>query len=909
MKGWKYILATLLIYSNILATEKEEITELENLYYNKRYNDALIKSELFSSKHPRSRYLKSLKIKMGEGYYIEKKYNIALAVLNDCLQKYELNLNELNKVNILMAKSYIELGEGKKGLEILDRINPSSEDQKNSYIEGIVSQSNKYMDKGELQKSVELLKRNIEKIGAEKELVLNLALVTYNEGKYNQTIEYLKKYNCDSYLNDKLFVNYIYGASYYKIGDNEKAKRYLEFFKYRTGDSCYIEKALLILTELYLKEDNLLKAKEIMNKFSSNSKNYDFIMKEFGDYYLSKGDVDNAQKYYDNIKDNKNYDLEKMYSTALNDYKDKNYEKSRDEFVKLLDSRYRNESFYYLLAIDYQKGNYRAVIEEGSKKNQYNLTPQQELAINSIITGAGLQLKDYKLVESYYERDYKLAPTKDNLYHLIVLESKLKDKNKMEEYIEKYKQLFPHDTENLKNIILLQGNQYCIDGYPNKAIQIYKGFLKNNVDYEVVDNLVEILIRERRYKEGLEYLDKYKKNTPKDDYLRGLIYMGLGEYTKAQNQFSYISDNDNDLGIDKKYNEIRNHFLAERYSKVIEEGREYLSLNNGIYKADVLDKMAISAFRLNDFTKAIDFFKQLKEYPDKKDYAQFQIGEMYYSEKEYMKAAQAYGIVSREGKTEHYREQGAYWQLSALAQNRDKENFSILLKKFFKNFPKSKSRENLLILAAEFYLSEGEEKKGVEIYRKLYDITKNKELKQRALAKILDTSEKNNKMVSKENKELIDNIVNKNEKRYYLGRFYKAKGEIEKAIDEFEKLVGDEEYGDYALSELGDYYYENKEYEKALYYYKKIVTAQTSLFKDKALFRIGEINYIDEDYKGAFIYFAKVCALYPKSKYIIDSKRYLGEIYSKNNDIVEANKKYRELYELTGDKIYLKKLK
>lgn len=90
---------------------------------------------------------------------------------------------------------------------------------------------------------------------------------------------------------------------------------------------------------------------------------------------------------------------------------------------------------------------------------------------------------------------------------------------------------------------------------------------------------------------------------------------------------------------------------------------------------------------------------------------------------------------------------------------------------------------------------------------------------------------------------------------FYIGMTYKDKGNKKGAIELFEKAVSVQDAGEYtayAFIELGDFFYADKEYEKAAGYYDSAYkSAESSKTKSIALHKKGEAKFLRNDFNAA----------------------------------------------------------
>ena len=234
--------------------------------------------------------------------------------------------------------------------------------------------------------------------------------------------------------------------------------------------------------------------------------------------------------------------------------------------------------------------------------------------LSVIFANSYYEMGDYKKSYEHYRMLYKDYPTADNLYRVIVLETKISENQETEKSIEtlftKYKTDYPQDTEYKKEIYLTVGNYYYRNGNVKKSEEIYKEYMKTGKDLEIGKNLVNLLVNEKKYTEVIEYLNMMEE-TKDSIYLKGIAYMGIGEYEKAD---GFLSSLDGKEGIDKEfqekisYNIIKNNFLWEKYDLVISGGEKYLQSTYVYGLDDIVDKNRIKLLQNRKFFKSQRIF-------------------------------------------------------------------------------------------------------------------------------------------------------------------------------------------------------------------------------------------------------------------------------------------------------------
>ncbi|MGL5982178.1 MAG: hypothetical protein ACRCZR_02530, partial [Cetobacterium sp.] len=500
MRKLKLFIAGLLICSGLLASEKEDVKFLDELFIQKKYSLAIQESNNFITKYPRSKFIKNIRIRMGQVYYVEKRYSEAINTLNGCLKELKLNQNEMNSIYLYLSKSYIGLKDFETAIKAANLINKTTAEGKDNYEEALLSIGKGYIDnkdyiraQRELSSALSLQGKNYE------DVVLNLALAAYNNSQYIKTIVYLDEYYRGSKVGiNQNLVSYLYGSSYYKTNESSKALNHFQKVKESKENSEYKMLSVLTMIEIYLKEGNVNAAEGILSSLSSDKKMYDTSLKSFGDFYIVKGSSDKALEYYNKII---NKDTDVIYGIALSQYRLKNYKTSLENFRKLANTKYKNESIYYQLSIEYLNKNYKWVLENRTLVNGLNLKRDEELAVNNLIAASSFEEGQFKIAEEYYRKNNNISPTKESLYRLIITLSKIKDRAKTNILISEFNSKYPTDQEYKKNITIITSDNLLAQGEGEKAINLYKNYLATNRDADIVGNLIEVMIAQKKYNE------------------------------------------------------------------------------------------------------------------------------------------------------------------------------------------------------------------------------------------------------------------------------------------------------------------------------------------------------------------------------------------------------------------------
>ena len=430
----------------------------------------------------------------------------------------------------------------------------------------------------------------------------------------------------------------------------------------------------------------------------------------------------------------------------------------------------------------------------------------------------------------------------------------------------------------------------------DESIEIYKEYLTNGKDFDILNNLVTALLVKQNYTEMMRYLDE-ADSSPNSVYLRGIASMGMGKYSDAEGYFTIVEQDTTtspELLEKIKFNKLRNSFLSEKYSDAIKYGEEYLvAYPQGENRAEVLDKTAISYFRTENYTKSMEYYQELKGIKEYEEYANFQIADSYYAQGKYQEAIEGYKMVFTNYPEGKYGESANYWYLNSLLNLGKINEFESEKNRFLEKYPNSSMKSSVYILAGQVYEKKGDVANLLANYQELYANAKEADIKEESAIKIININLDSNKI--EEALKYISGITNLEIKSYYNSLIYEKQGKTEEALKEYENLFTGEKYKDYSGVRLGNYYFENRDYVKAREYYSAVNSLESSSYKDFVLYQLSNIDEIEGKTEEALRGFTKGYILY-SGDYSNLSKFKAAQLNEKFGKESEAVGLYKELY-------------
>ena len=891
-RNTKILIFSLFISSLAYGGMKDDITFLNELYRQERYEMAIQESKKFLTIYPDSKYNKDLCKRIGIISYLNGNYNDSKIYFEKYITDYKLKKSEKDE-----AYSYFY------------RISLLEKDKtKASYYKKILQQNNEINEMTDYESGILLLNngRNEEALSHFNEAIslkgknlmncyLYQSLVLLNLGQYRNALNSVNIYNnMDSNEKDLPLITYLYGVLNYKLNNVNKAIEYLETGLKNFPNDSYSLKGRLVLIEIYLNRSEAPKAIRLYSQLTNKN---DIIKasKIFGNFFITKGEYTRAIDYFDKIP---NKDQQTQYAYAYSYFKENNFERAVTELNKINNEKYINDANYYKILSYYELKNYVKALDFEGNLEKYSMDSKKYNDIRIVFANSSYELGYYKKAYDYYTEIYKDYPDIENLYRMMVIGRKLDDEKVMEEILVKYKESFPEDKVYKKDIYVLLGEFYYKNNKLLKAENTYKEFLKTEKNVDVTNKLVDLLVNEKKYTEVIEYLNTLEP-TDENQYLKGIAYMGIGNYKKANEFFKELNNKENiEVNLSEKirHSTIKNNFLWEKYDSVISLGKEYIKNKKAYKEDDIVDILGITYYRKEDFKTAREYFEILQSYKGRYSYSKYQIADTYFAEKDYQKALELFEEIGKnKNYQKDYREGANYWKLQCYLYLKNKDKFLTESNEFIKIYPKSTYIKNLMIMRGKVLVENGKLDVALEEYKKLYSKLKTKKEKDLTLEKIIDISLLSNDKT--EVKVWIDKLNDKYKKAYYSSVYYRNNDMLEEARNSEKVLLESSTYKDYALKNLADDEYSNKKYTEALKYYKELDNLEVSSYKDYALYMIGDIYSKDGKNEDAVVILTKVFILYPNSDYVIPAKIKIAEIFETNKEYDKAISAYKEIDE------------
>lgn len=879
----------------VFADDSDYFKQIDNLYKEKNFKQALIESEKYLQKYPNSKYYTSMLDKIGKIYFLEKNYNKTIETFK------KLYINESKKslkddYAYYLARAYAAQGEKEKYNFYLQNIDSKKKYEKTLYEVGLDLLAYDYNDE-----AVEIFEQIVNaKSTNYEEALLNLGIAYYNAKQYDKSFKILDEYSKKNSKDKTIVVDYLKGSSLYKRDKVEEAIPYFDKIVNSGAQGAYAKKAILTLVEIYANKKDEQKVNYYLQKIQGTEE-YNTAMIMIGDLYVTKEKYEDALVSYKKSNDLSNPRL--VYGEAYSLYKLERFNEALKKFESLKDTDYYNQSIYHIFAIDYKLKNYKKIIDNRDIIRRVVVTQTDTDNIIRIIANSAYQMGDYKLAKDYYGRLFAISSKVENLFRVILLDSQILDIDDLGNRYAQYKKLFPTDTEFKKDVYLYTGDAYFKSGHLERAEEIYKEYLDSYFNMEILSSLISTLLEQKKYDEMERYLSMVHEED-RLTYLRGISAIGLGKYDEAESYLQKAKTLAKDSNLESRIalNRVRNFFLSQKYNEAISVGENFIGKINvekesAIY-TELLDKIGLSYFRLEKYEEARRYYNKITEVEGYEVYGKYQIADSYYNQKDYNKAIQLYKNIFENYEDTFYAEQALYRYINILRQQNNKVEFEKEKNNFLNKYPNSSLKNSVLNLSANYYAETNDTEKAIQTLNEIKSSVGESEPQDNNNIRIVALKLKNKDY--KDIEKYISEISDIEEKAYYSGEYYLAKKD-DRAVKEYEKLLTSSKYKLYATRKLADYWYGKKDNAKAKKYYNDLLKQDKNSEEEYMVYRLGLIYEKENNLKEALVNYKKVYDKY-KGKYEVDSLVRAADIYDKQENNAEAKKLFFRLYKVKNNK-------
>ncbi|HET8859646.1 tetratricopeptide repeat protein [Marivirga sp.] len=454
----------------------------------------------------------------------------------------------------------------------------------------------------------------------------------------------------------------------------------------------------------------------------------------------------------------------------------------------------------------------------------------------------------------------------------------------------------------------------------NEALPYFNRLKRNDNQYQSAANYYSgyILFEQKEYDEALIDLKKAAEN---DTYKVSTANM-LANIYYQRDQYQMLIDYAEDLlprlnrleALNIKLLIADAYFKQNKYKEANKYFEEYRSENKSKMDRELLYRMGYVAYQLKDYEEAIKLFEEVGIAKDTlSQYNAYYLGGLYLKKENYRFAANAYEQAKLLNFNKEIAEE-SHFQLAKLNLRQGNTASAVAeLSSFIENYPNSSYLTQANELLSEAYLNsnaydqaiqflesidnkslklkvayqkvtfyQGAEffnqanyYRAMQLFQKSVKFPQNKALLGETyfwMGESFSTGKKYKEAISSYEKSLR-NSTSSNEwyanLNYGLAHAYYNDKQFEKSLQYFKEYLKNGKSATYyqdAVIRLADCYYVTKNYQLAINYYQKAIDERNANI-DYAYFQKGVVNSINDENKLANQSFDKVINDYPNSKY------------------------------------------
>ena len=443
-------------------------------------------------------------------------------------------------------------------------------------------------------------------------------------------------------------------------------------------------------------------------------------------------------------------------------------------------------------------------------------------------------------------------------------------------------------SKNIQDNRLLnigKGFYYLENNLSGKALKVFMK-IKNKDDY-VICGMVSAYLLKRNYEKAFNIIKKQKIKNPEMDVYLGESAYGVRNYPLAESVFTRLKNYPEwapkaFYGLGWTFYQTQSYkkavksfkkFLETKQKKKIMEyaiyriGRAYLKIGdteNGLsYMKEIVKNYPNSSlyddalFLLGKINLVLDNFKIAKEYflkmvvdsPDSRwiPYAYKYVGDIYVREKNYKKGINYYKMAMLDAASPILTDEIKYL-VEILKYKAGIYKTLIQAKKSFVNlYPESEKVPSVLLEIGDFYYAGGRLRKAIHYYKTVYEKYKEDEICGESLLK--------------------------------LSRALREMKKQKKAISYLEELSKREGYFALAHKIIGDIYYDDEIFQKAVDEYVKVVEDKNNIFSEYAQLRITNAYMNLGLFREARVALTKFIRDYPNSNNLLRVYKKLANTY------------------------------
>ena len=427
--------------------------------------------------------------------------------------------------------------------------------------------------------------------------------------------------------------------------------------------------------------------------------------------------------------------------------------------------------------------------------------------------------------------------------------------------------------------------------------------------------------------ESYNYLDNYErastrylqyinlnKGTDKErnaHYGLGWLYHKQQIYHWAADAFEKAAVGDSELARKALYYKAVNEKLGSLYAKSVETFEEFGErYTSGLWVDEAYYEWAISAFEGSQYGETIEVLQKLiRNQEDLKNPGQVYtlLGEAYYANGEFTRAVQAFEEAEKTANIDPAIKRQAQFQKAwVLFRNQAYEQAQPIFEQVYNEAPGADLGEEALFWSADSYYQQGQYGKASNQFAEFVRQFPSNELIGAARYSlgwayfIMGDYERATPpleaFLEDYNPPPIALFPYDTDTRLRTGDAYYALGNYTKAIEFYNKAIGAEPGGDYAMFQVGNSFYRANNTYRAVDTFRRLLRIYPfSRLREQAQYNIAYIYLNTSNYSQAVTEFQTVIEKYPNTSWAARAQYNIGDAYYNAGEYDRAVQEYKKV--------------
>jgi len=480
---------------------------------------------------------------------------------------------------------------------------------------------------------------------------------------------------------------------------------------------------------------------------------------------------------------------------------------------------------------------------------------------------------------------------------------------------------YPND-DMTRRIGTALGESYYQQGKYRQAIQAFKDAMPY-LDEELTSKAVYLIAESYNYLNDFEqastYYRQYINRNRGTDRVR-IAHYGLGWVYHKQEIYHWAADSfekaagaSDELARKALYYKAVNEKMGSRYDQAIQTFRTFGDrYENGLWVEEAYYEWAITAYEMGIYSEAIEVLLNLVRGDQNLDWADkvyTLLGEAYFANKEYTRAIQAFEAAEKLTDIDPAVKRQARFQKAWVQyRNQAYRQAQPIFEDVYNEAPDTELGSEALFWSADSYFHIGQYSRASEQFAQFLERNGGHEMAGAAryslgwsyfnMGAYFKAIEPFEAFLENYNPPSIALYPYDTDTILRLGDANYAIGQYDDAIEAYQKAIGAEPGGDYAMFQVANSYYRDERTYEAVTTFRRLLRIYPySRLREQAQYNIAYIYLNTGNYTQAVNEFQTVINKYPNTSWAARSQYNIGDAYYNAGNYEQAVEAYKTLLE------------